>query len=730
MGRRCRRGRAMQDDGAGPALAEFSPADIDLVAGPAEGDGWRGIAVPDGEGLRFSPDGVLFASDGLPATDGNVYWLECEIDAIRAGRNGHAAAVKAIRVDLVDLTPADDSLPEWALWYASVMAWHVHPLKPDAKDPITANGVDDATTDTAQIRQWWQRKPPANIGVSAGASGLVILDADCYKPEWNEDSAALLRRLPDTVTAETGGGGLQFYFEMPPGVDLGNSRGDLPPAWDVRGVGGYVVVPPSVHPSGRRYGWAMNGAPWEVEIAALPAEVLTLLQSAQHGARPDVDFSGATGARPDLGRWRLSRAVRTLIEHGAGPSADRSEVDQSVITALVKAGASDGEIFDVFSHYVIGTGGKFAEKGKHGQGYLSTSIASARGYLARNASGNGAGVIPPTWEELPAGVDLPAGGEAVLTSWRDTQRTIGPIEWDCPKWLARSVLILLASAPGIGKSALALRIAGSYLLGLDWPDGSPFEGDTGAVLWCESESAQAINLERAERWGLPVDRIYNPAGALEDFRLDKTEHQDAIWVLAHRRDVRLIIIDSLRGAVAGDENASQVSTSVFWLAELARNSRKPIVLLHHLRKRGMFDGDEVTLDQIRGSTAIVQPARIIWALDTPDPSDLEHKRLSVIKSNLSRFPEPVGMRIGERGVSFDEAPQKQREYTQLDQAKEFLVDLLAREPLPASTIEYEYQAAGLSRSTVNRAKRELGVLSMKVDGAWLWSLPGPQERGK
>lgn len=90
-------------------MNRFTAADVALVAGPADSSGWRVVTVPDGDGLRFDADGVLRASDGLPAADGVAYWLEGEIDAIRAGSNGQApATVTASGVDLAsgaDLVP-------------------------------------------------------------------------------------------------------------------------------------------------------------------------------------------------------------------------------------------------------------------------------------------------------------------------------------------------------------------------------------------------------------------------------------------------------------------------------------------------------------------------------------------------------------------------------------------------------------------------------------------------
>jgi len=119
-----------------------------------------------------------------------------------------------------------------------------------------------------------------NMGIITGAcSGNVwVLDLDIHK---NKDALAWWRALlavenngiePETVRQVTGGGGVQILFRAPPGVVVPTCKTAI--GVDVRGQGGFAVMPPSMHESGREYVWAPGFAPWEIEVAMAPQWLL------------------------------------------------------------------------------------------------------------------------------------------------------------------------------------------------------------------------------------------------------------------------------------------------------------------------------------------------------------------------------------------------------------------------------------------------------------------------
>lgn len=146
------------------------------------------------------------------------------------------------------------------------------------KHPRTPHGVHDATTNPAVIREWWDRWRQANVGIATGED-LLVVDID---PRHGGDlSLEELRRrygpLPETVGASSGGGGNHLYLSTDGTTPRGASTLDGLAGIDVKAAGGYIVAPPSVHISGRRYQWLPGQSLWERPLAPAPAWLLSLL---------------------------------------------------------------------------------------------------------------------------------------------------------------------------------------------------------------------------------------------------------------------------------------------------------------------------------------------------------------------------------------------------------------------------------------------------------------------
>jgi hypothetical protein len=176
---------------------------------------------------------------------------------------------------------------------AAAAGLRVFPLKPREKTPATAwkQFQDRAPTDD-ELELWDASN--FNVGIVCGApSGIVVLDVD--SPEAQELVDTL--DLPATPSVRTSRG-VHYYFQRPSfevrnGVGLGGVK------LDVRGDGGYVAAPDSIHPSGARYEWTVS--PENVPFAPFPHQLLALREAKKNApagasmAVSEVSGAGAEG---------------------------------------------------------------------------------------------------------------------------------------------------------------------------------------------------------------------------------------------------------------------------------------------------------------------------------------------------------------------------------------------------------------------------------------------------
>jgi len=152
----------------------------------------------------------------------------------------------------------------------------VFPCEVRGKAPhpqLPTGGFKHATTDADKIRSWWAMWPSANIGIACGASGLVVIDVDTKHGTPGLDTWRTY--LPDlgannTPTVATPTGGFHYFYKAPnAALEQGNNK--LGKGVDVKGAGGYVLAPPSIHPdTGTRYEWAPGYGLDSASVLPLP----------------------------------------------------------------------------------------------------------------------------------------------------------------------------------------------------------------------------------------------------------------------------------------------------------------------------------------------------------------------------------------------------------------------------------------------------------------------------
>jgi hypothetical protein len=136
----------------------------------------------------------------------------------------------------------------------------VFPVKPD-KRPLTHHGLKDSTQTKAGVCEYWERWPDA--GIALVTDDLLVLDFDVKNGGLGSKAAIEARygSLPRTRIHRTGGGGEHWIYRNPNGANIRNTVSFAGyPGVDLRANGGYIVVPPSPHESGKSYEVIDNSA--------------------------------------------------------------------------------------------------------------------------------------------------------------------------------------------------------------------------------------------------------------------------------------------------------------------------------------------------------------------------------------------------------------------------------------------------------------------------------------
>jgi hypothetical protein len=227
----------------------------------------------------------------------------------------------------------------------------------DGKIPYAGTrGCLDSSRDYDLVDEWWNRWPEAGVAIATGSpSGVWVLDVDGAE---GAVSLAELPSLPETVEARTARGH-HVYFRMP-ARDVRNSAGRAGPGLDVRGTGGYVVVPPSPHPSGSTYEWVRD--PFNHAVVVAPEWLLHLVLVRPPETFPEPrDLPDIYGDRyvraaiesecDELARTsegsrnhRLNTAAYSLARFVAAGKVDVGTVARSLAYAAAQAGLGRPEI--------------------------------------------------------------------------------------------------------------------------------------------------------------------------------------------------------------------------------------------------------------------------------------------------------------------------------------------------------------------------------------------------
>jgi hypothetical protein len=212
----------------------------------------------------------------------------------------------------------------------------VFPCNPRSKRPLTMHGFKDATIDQDIVVGWWTQWPHAMIGMPTGTSTeTFVVDLDT-KGNGIEHFAALCEQhggIPTTKTSTTPSGGRHLFFHYPLNRHVRNSASKLGGGIDVRGQGGYIILPPSQRHDGAAYRWHTSSE--DIDTAEAPEWLLNLIDAPTASATPRTNGTAAS----EWAQAALRNELGTVLNAGVGVRNDTLNHASYALGQIVAGGA-------------------------------------------------------------------------------------------------------------------------------------------------------------------------------------------------------------------------------------------------------------------------------------------------------------------------------------------------------------------------------------------------------
>ena len=540
-----------------------------------------------------------------------------------------------------------------------------HDCSSPGKHPISSlvpHGVKDATTNLKVIRRWHRKHPDMNYAVAT--VGLAVID--CDSNEALQEFRSGYHPTP-TLTVKTARG-FHFYYrgEMP-------ARNGVRSKLDVKsGPGSYVVGPGSRHATGQTY------ALWEDEpISDLPHNIADMTE------RPEeLAFQGGGGSIP------VGMRNSTLTQF-AGYMHARNVPQPAVLEAL-----------------------KALNRTMSNRPLPDKEVRQ----IARSVSRYRVKPLP---------------GIRPFSEVADEE-----LEWLWYPYICLGTIGLLDGDPGDGKSQFTGWLVSELSRGRVLPNGTRIP-PANCFLFNFEDLPGAVIKKRLEANGADLERVFIQTATF------KLTPEMADWLDGEiaKAEPRLVILDPIQAFITGDVDASNnVDVREFMerLKDIAERRRCAIIVVRHFGK-GQHDK---AMKKGIGATDFVGISRNQFGLarrrDNVRGFIVFHMKTNFERGDAMLFT--MGDADGRKGeqpkIGFDrfekidvdaffaEKPTTRGpEQDEREVAKQFLSDALAGGPKAATALKSQAEARAISASTLDRARKDLKVISAKEGKIWFWSLP-------
>ena len=379
------------------------------------------------------------------------------------------------------------SLGEAAVWYAQNGYW-ILPLKPREKKPlINWKQLQERPLTKEEVEKYWKEKPDANIGLITGhKSGLVVFDFDSEDAwDWYLEKFKVMD-TPICLTNRL----FHHYFQL--GKEFSSCK--LKEGIEIKANGSYVVAPPSIHPSGKKYQWKEGQGIQDVELSSFPKAIRKFLASEKNkgveNITPKKDF----------------KTLLAGVEEG-----ERNNAAARLIGSELGKGKNPDDVWDFIHNWNSKNRPPLPE-------YELKHVWSS--IVQRESMKN----PPATEHRMNHALSFDTGNHDGRIQLIDAKTLCSQKSYK-PRWIWEGILpeggtSLLVAKPKVGKSTLALNLAGAVARGVSF-----LERDTkqSSVIYLALEEKREEIQYRLKVLDLDDAPIFFHFGSVSDEAFDELE---------------------------------------------------------------------------------------------------------------------------------------------------------------------------------------------------------------
>jgi len=510
------------------------------------------------------------------------------------------------------------------------LGFSIIPVGQDKKPLIQWKEFQNRKPTEKEVTEWFSNFNITGIGIVTGKiSGLIVLDA-----EKGADFTGL--KIPTTPTVNTGGGGVHYYFKLPENFTVKNSV-RFRPLMDIRGEGGFVVAPPSLHPSGKYYEWAIDFA--SAKLTNMPKWLTEALQQKKSEATNKDWAEILKGVSMGERNETATSVAGKLLAHF--PKTEWESVAWPILKSLNLQNTPplpESELRTTFK-----------------------SIADRE--ISRRNENVDEDYKEGQFNPLPV-------SELMKKEFKDT-------EWIVDGLIPSESIIAISGAPASYKTWLILDMAIKIATGNILFD--KFVVNQTGVLLIDEESGERLLQNRFKKFqnnfNFPIHTI-----SLMGFKLTEKSVEDIIK-FCKSNNIKLIIFDSLVRIHSADENDAMKMSKVFTLLKKFVKEGLTVIFTHHNRKTGILRSSNPSQD-MRGSSDILASVDCHLAINRNAKEDLITVNQTKLRQQEEMKPFKLNVISDENEFKLEFAGDVDEIQSKKSDIKEAVKDILGQENKP------------------------------------------------